>query len=349
MRFYKELHKYYCGIDLHAKKMYVCIVDEVGEIVLHKNIDCNADRFLRLIAPYRDNLVVGVECMFCWYWLADLCEREDIKFILGHALYMKAVSGGKAQNDKIDSERIARLIKSGMFPMSFVYPSNMRATRDLMRRRLYFVNKRAELLAHLRMTHQQYNINVTGKKLRFKCNREGLTSSFEDASIRQMIETESTLVDHYNKEIYKLETHIKNAAKSDATNRILYSVLKTFPGIGDVLALTILYEIYDISRFPTVGKFASYARLVKPKKTSAGKSKGGGGSKVGNRHLKWAFSEAAILMIRNSEAGKQVLARFQKKRSKAKSLSCLAHKIGRSIYFMMEKKSCYDEDKFLTC
>ena len=130
MRFYTKTHKHYCGIDLHAKKMFVCILDAEGTVVLHRNITTSPEDFLKVIAPFREDLAVGVECMFAWYWLADLCSREDIEFVLGHALYMKAVHGGKVKNDKIDSQKIAGLLRGGMFPMAYVYPPEMRATRS---------------------------------------------------------------------------------------------------------------------------------------------------------------------------------------------------------------------------
>lgn len=157
MRFYKNRHKYYCGIDLYAKTMYVCVIDGDGKVLKHRNISCNPQEFLNAIASYREDIVIGVECVFCWYWLADVCAKENIPFVLGHALYMKAIHGGKAKNDKIDSEKIALLIRAGMLPQAYVYPQKMRGTRDLMRRRLFFVHRRAELLSHIKMTFQQYS------------------------------------------------------------------------------------------------------------------------------------------------------------------------------------------------
>jgi hypothetical protein len=98
MRFYNQAHRFYCGIDLHARSMYLCILDEAGAIVLHKNLATSPEAFLQAIAPFRDGLAVAAECMFAWYWVADLCAAEGIPFILGHALYMKAIHGGKTKN-----------------------------------------------------------------------------------------------------------------------------------------------------------------------------------------------------------------------------------------------------------
>ena len=120
MRFYTQQHRFYCGVDLHARTMYLCILDAAGQVVYGKNLAAEPDAFLQAVAPFRDGLVVAVECLFCWYWLADLCAKEDIAFVLGHALYMKAVHGGKAKNDKIDAGKIARLLRGGTVPQAYV-------------------------------------------------------------------------------------------------------------------------------------------------------------------------------------------------------------------------------------
>ena len=114
MRFYNRPHQYYCGIDLHVKTMYVCILDATGQVLVHRNMPSTPEALLEVVAPYRDDLVVAAECMFTWYWLADVCAAEGILFVLGHALAMKAIHGGKAKNDKIDSQKIAVLLRGGI-------------------------------------------------------------------------------------------------------------------------------------------------------------------------------------------------------------------------------------------
>jgi hypothetical protein len=149
MRFYNQQHRFYCGVDLHARTMYVCILDQAGTILLHENLASDPKAFRKAIAPYRDGLVVAAECMFAWYWLADLCQDEGIAFVLGHALYMKAIHGGKTKNDKIDSFKIATLLRGGTLAIAYVYPKGMRETRDLLRRRSFLVRHRALLVAHI--------------------------------------------------------------------------------------------------------------------------------------------------------------------------------------------------------
>src|SRR5512138_2690925 len=165
MRFYTQQHKHYCGIDLHARMMYLCVLDGNGAVLLSRNIECSPKAFLCTVKSFREDVVVGVECMFTWYWLADLCQKEGIRFVLGHALYMKAIHGGKAKNDKIDSARIAGLLRGGMCPLAHVYPAAMRSTRDLLRRRQYLVRRQSELLAHVQNTNSQWNLPQFTKKL----------------------------------------------------------------------------------------------------------------------------------------------------------------------------------------
>jgi hypothetical protein len=214
MNFYTRQHKHYCGIDLHAKAMYVCIRDQAGTILVHKNLPTTPEAFLRIIAPYREDVVVGVECMFTWYWVADLCQKEGIAFVLGHALYMKAIHGGKAKNDKIDAHKIAVLLRGGMMPQAYVYPSEMRATRDLLRRRCHLARKRAELLAHIHNTNSQYNLPEIGKRLANKANREGVADHFPDPSVHKAIEVDVSLIDHYDQLLGEVELYLTRSAKA---------------------------------------------------------------------------------------------------------------------------------------
>src|SRR5215831_13957959 len=122
MRFYTQEHRFYAGVDLHTRTLHLCTLDHTGAIVYDRNLPCRPDAFLRAVAPFRDGLVVGAACLFAWYWLADLCAREGIPFLIGHALYMKLIHGGKAKNDRIDAGKIARLLRGGNFPLAYAYP-----------------------------------------------------------------------------------------------------------------------------------------------------------------------------------------------------------------------------------
>jgi transposase len=345
MRFYTKQHKFYCGIDLHTKKMYVCILDESGEIRLHRNIRTARDVFLSVIDPFREDIVVSVECMFTWYWISDLCAAEGIPFVLGHALYMKAIHGGKAKNDKIDSHKIAVLLRGGMIPMAYTYPARMRATRDLLRRRNHLMRKRAELYAHIQNTRSQYNLSDYLGRIAKAQNRQGVVEQFEEPCVQKMIHADLAVIEAYDPIIAKMERDIISMANHH--DPVAYALLKSIPGIGRILGLVILYEIETIKRFPSVQDFVSYCRLVKCTKESNGKTYSSSGKKIGNSHLKWAFSEAAVLFLKGNEPGKQYLNRLTNKHGKGKALSILAHKMGRAVYFMLKNKQAFDQKKFL--
>jgi transposase len=287
--------------------MYVCILNQDGEILVHRNMPAGPEPFLKAIAPYRADLVVCVECIFTWYWLADLCGREGIPFVLGHALYMKAIHGGKAKNDKIDAHKIAVLLRGGMLPQAYVYPAGMRATRDLLRRRMHLMRKRAELLAHIQNTNSQYNLPEIGRKIAYKANRAGIAERFPDPAVQKNIEVDLALIGHYDQLLRDMELSVLKTAKQHDAHTLY--LLRTVPGIGEILSLVLLYEIHDIQRFPRVQDFVSYCRLVKCAKESAGKRYGTSGTKMGNAYLKWAFSEAAVLFLRANPAGQHAHAR----------------------------------------
>jgi hypothetical protein len=151
--------------------------------------------------------VVAVECIFTWYWLADLCAQQGIPFVLGHALYMKAIHGGKAKNDKIDSQKIDALLRGGMLPQAYVYPAERRATRDLLRRRTHLMRKRSELLSHMQNTNSQYNVPEIGKKVAYKANRQGVAERFEEAAVQKTIEVDLALITYDDERLKDLELY----------------------------------------------------------------------------------------------------------------------------------------------
>jgi transposase len=346
MRFYTQQHRFYCGVDLHARTISLCILDEHGRFLHQATIAATPTAVLDAIAPYRDGLVVGCECMFAWYWLADLCAAEQIPFVLGHALYLKAIHGAKTKNDKIDARKLATLLRGGAFPQAYVYPKGMRETRDLLRRRTFLVRQRSHLLAHLVNTNSQYNLPPLSQKLCYARNRGAidLPARFDDASVRRSIETDLALVDALDEQVRSLELYLTRSAKVDDPQA--YHRLRSIPGVGPVLALVLLYEIHDVKRFDAVGQFLSYARLVRCAHESAGKKVGSGGRRIGNAHLRWAFGEAACLLLRESAAAKKWLARKERKSGKARALGALAAKLGRAVYHLLRKQEAFDAKRF---
>jgi transposase len=346
MRFYDRQHGFYAGVDLHARTLHLCVLDSAGSVVLDVNLPCRPDAFLGAIAPFRKDVIVGCECMFGWYWLSDLCHKEKVPFLIGHALYMKAIHGAKAKNDRIDANKIARLLRGGNFPLAYVYPAGMRETRDLLRRRTFLVRQRSGLMTHLQILNAQYNLPPFPKKLSFAANRAEMdvAARFPEPSVRRNACADLAVIDCLDEQIAGLELYLTRTAKVDDVQT--YHRLQSIPGVGKVLALVLLYEVHDVKRFAGVGQFLSYCRLVRCAHESAGKVLGSGGKKIGNSHLRWAFGEAACLFLRGSERARAWKQKQQKKRGEAKALAILAAKLARAVYHLWRKAEAFDEQRF---
>jgi transposase len=346
MRCYTTAHRFYAGVDLHARTLFVHVLDHKGQTVFEHDLPADPKAFLAALRPYRKDLVVGCECMFAWYWLADLCADHEIPFALGHALYMRMIHGGKTKTDRIDAGKLASMLRGGLFPLAYAYPKAKRQTRDLLRRRSFFVRQRSQLLTHVVNTNTQFNLPPLTKKLTYAANRTGdLVERFADPSTKLAVTADLALIDSYDERIAELERYLVPHAKVD--DPVTFGLLRTVPGIGQVLGLTLLYEVDDIKRFPEPGHFLSYARLVRCPHASAGKAKGTGGKKIGNAHLKWAFSEAACLLLRACPAARSWMQRRERKKGKKKALSILEAKLGRTVYHLWRKQVPFDLKRFL--
>jgi transposase len=218
----------------------------------------------------------------------------------------------------IDSEKIAAMPRGGMFPMAYAYPKQMRATRDLLRRREYFVRHQAELYTHIENTNSQYNFDATLETRRMKSAvyRRTLPERFSDSLAQKTIHADLFLADAFHVLIADLEKELQTQASAHDPRAL--ALLRTIPGIGDTLSLVMLYEIHDIHRFPAVG----------------------------NVHLKWAFSEAAVSFLRKNEPAQKMHQKLVAHYGKAKALSLIAQKLGRTVYAMLRHDEPFDTNMF---
>lgn len=269
MDYYITTTKYNCGIDLHSRQMYICVMDKDGQILLHTNIKGNDfNFFLKKVAPYRANMTVVCESTFNWYWLADACCASNIEFVLAHALYLKHIHGGKNKNDKIDSKKLAHLLRANLIPPAYVYPVEHRPMRALFRQRMNYVWERASLMGHLKMNQYAEGIAPSSRTNHKRDDWEqDILDQYTDPILKIAVQSDIAMICSYDTQIKLIET--KLAEKTKKLFERDYAVLQSVPGIGVILSLTILLEIDTISRFPTVKDFLSYCRLVKGSVASA--------------------------------------------------------------------------------
>jgi transposase len=222
----------------------------------------------------------------------------------------------------------------------------MRATRDLLRRRCHLVRKRAELLAHIHNTNSQYSLPEIGKKRAYKANREGVEDPFPAPSVRTTIEVDIALSEPYDKLLGEVELSITRSAKAHEVQT--FARLQSIPGVGQILALVLLSEIQDSTRFPRGQDFVSYCRVVKCAKESGGKRLGTSGKKIGNVHLRWAFAEAGVVFLRHNPPGKEYFAQLEHHHGKATALTVLAHKLAWAVYDKLAREQACDLKRFVS-
>ena len=345
MRYLSHTASSYVGVDLHARTLFVCVLDHAGTVRLSKNLPAKPEPFLTAVAPYRPDLVVGCECVHTWYWLADTCRRETIPFALGHAFGIKAVHASKTKSDAHDAEVLARLLKGGNFPLAYAYPSERRGLRDLLRTRLRLVRHRAEVYGHIHTVRRQLNLVPVGSDVKSVSKRDAIAADIPDVHCQRGVTAYLNLLGPLDTEIRRLERDIEVAAEEHYPTEL--AALQTIPGVGRILSLTILLEIDTVTRFDTRQQFCSYARLITPKQESGGKIVGVGNAKSGNAWLKWAFSEAAVLSAQKDERMKKCLAKLQSRHGSGKGVSILAHKLGRVVYHLLHTKQVFDVERFV--
>ncbi len=347
MKYYTTTTEYNCGIDLHTRQMYICVMNRAGEVLVHRNIrDNNFEFFLKLVAPYKDDLTVTCESCFVCFWLADACEDAGIQFVLAHAYYVKSIAMNKHKNDKEDARELAECLRTNRIPPAYVCPRNLRPVRKLLRRRNKYVKNRAELTGHstcevMAAGHQPLSISSNSKEKW----RDGIRDSFDDPLESFTADAELFMIESYDRVIMQMEQRIEKYAKDFQLQN--YRLLRTVPGIGKILALTILYEAIDIKRFPTVQDFVSYSRLVAGTNESGGKDFGGKGRKMGNPYLKWAFMQAAILGKRVDPKLSAYYEKLNRKKGKHVANAIIAAKIARAVYFMLNRKTGFSPEMLM--
>ena len=336
---------YYCGVDMHAKTSYFCILNRAGEIECKRNLENNFKTVKGFLQPFLPDVAVGCESTYNYYWLSDGCLEANIRFYLGHALYMKAISGNKKKNDPLDAFTIANLLRTSYFPEAYPYPPEMRATRDLLRRRHRLMRMRAEAYTHIQLVFHQHGLtDLESKQVQDKKHRRLLIERFRQEDIRSNIATDLDVIDALDPLIAALESQITHHAKHHRPRD--YAILLTMPGIGKIFALNILYEMGSVDRFKTVQKFSSYSRVVKCERTSNNKSKGSKNQKIGNPYLKWAMSQI-IMAATTSEAIAKYANRLENKYGRRRARAQIAHKFAVAIYYMLKNGEEFNEQRFL--
>lgn len=199
------------------------------------------------------------------------------------------------------------------------------------------MRNRAALLAHVHNTNSPYHLPAISKHIAYKANRDGLAERFAEPAVQQNIAVDLALLGYDAQRLNDVELcMVKTAKQHDPAP---FYRLQSVPGGGKILRLVLLDAIHDSYRCPRVQDCVASCRLVKCAKASAGKRYGTSGTKIGNASLQWAFSEAAVLFLRDNPAGQKYLSKLEKKQGTGKALTSLAPKLARAGYYLLQRQT----------
>jgi len=331
--------KTYAGIDLHSSNSFIGILDEQDTRLFSKRLPNHLENILSALEPYRESLeAVVVESTYNWYWLVDGLMDNGYRVHLANPSAIQQYEGLKSTDDEWDSFWLAHMKRLGILPEGYIYPKESRPIRDLLRRRMLFVRQRtAQILSLQTMFSRVKGHTISGTRIK-QLKEEDLQEIFDSEYTLLTAQEQIEIIGFLKKAIRRIEQRIK----SELSLKKEFEMLLTIPGIGTILALTIMLEVGDIHRFKKVGNYTSYCRCVSSNRQSNGKKKGEGNRKNGNKYLSWAYVEAANFSKRYCPHAQKY---YQRKASKTKNvvaIKALGHKLARASYYIMRDKVPYD-------
>ena len=334
--------KLYAAIDLHSTNNVTVVIDEQDRVVYQKRLPNDLALILKELSVYQSELEgIVVESTYNWYWLVDGLMEQGYKLHLANTAAIQQYEGLKYTDDHSDARWLAHMLRLGVLPEGHIYPRADRPVRDLLRKRSQLVRQRTTNLLSI----QNLLTRNTGSSM--KANRvKGLDVQQVDellpnGDLALAVKANLSVMSSADEQVQLLEQTVTQRVKLSPQ----FSFLKTVPGIGQILALTIMLETGDIGRFSSVGNFASYCRCVGSQKISNGKKKGQGNTKNGNKYLAWAFVEAAHFAI---QFNSKIKSFYQRKKAKTKvvvAIKAVAHKLCRACYYIMKDRVAFNVTK----
>lgn len=338
---------FYAGIDLHSTNSSLAVMDLNGRRVFKKKVANQGELILSALEKFKHELVgVVVESTYNWYWLVDLMAENGYAVHLANPCAIRKYSGLKHSDDEHDAFWLADMLRLGILPVGYIYPKEERPVRDLLRKRGHLVRLRTSLILSLQnIVARNFSIKISSNDIK-RLTENTVAPLFKSSAELAMAGSVSKqMIDGFTQAIRMVETSVEQKVKLKDE----YRELLTMPGIGKILALTIMLETGPISRFPKVGNYSSYCRKVSSKWTSNEKSKGKGNVKNGNKYLAWAFSEAAEMARRLDERCRAYYNRKKQKTNFMIAHQALSHKLTRAAYYVMKEQTSFEPEKLFAC
>lgn len=332
----------YAGIDLHSNNIYLGVIDHDNQRHFSKRLPNKIDTIKNALQPFKNNLGgIAVESTYNWYWLVDGLQDDGYPVHLANPSATQQYKGIKHSDDKSDAFWLAQMLRLGILPEGYIYPKAERYTRDLLRRRLLYVRQRTtHILSFKSMASRSLGINISANAVK-KLTPPDAQRLFEHEHLALAGSYAIATIAFLSSQIESIEKQVLACVKLKPQ----FASLLTVPGIGNILAMTIMFEVGNIARFPKAGNYASYCRCVKSEKISNEKKKGSGNRKNGNKYLSWAYVEAANAAIRHYPKVQQFYNRKVSATNKTVGRKALANKLARASFYIMRDQVAYDESK----
>jgi transposase len=334
--------KLYAAIDLHSDNNVTVVIDEHDRVVYQKRLPNDLALILKEFSVYRTELQgIVVESTYNWYWLVDGLMEQGYRVHLANTAAIQQYEGLKYTDDHSDARWLAHLLRLEVLPQGYIYPRADRPVRDLLRKRSQLVRQRTtNLLSIQNLMTRNTGSSLSANQIK-GLDVQQVDELLPNGDLALAVKANLLVMCSADEQTKILERTVTQRVEL----RPQFSFLKTVPGIGQILALTIMLETGDIRRFSNVGNFASYCRCVGSQKISNGKKKGKGNTKNGNKYLSWAFVEAANFAIRFNAKIKSF---YQRKKAKTKivvAIKAVAHKLCRACYYIMRHHIAFDVTK----
>lgn len=330
---------YTVGIDLHKHSFTYVMLDSRGQISRREKVAIHAKSVERFLEQLPGKCETTLEATSSWGWLADVLQDRGHKVHLAHPLKVKVIAECRAKTDKVDAEALARLTVVGWLPEAYLAPAAVRQYRRLLRHRGALVSQRTQLKNRVRALLAQYPfVEVDLSRAFSQKSRRALRHIELPQGDQRCLNSLLDTMDALDDRIKETEAWIAEQMPADAqADRI-----RQIPGIGLILAHTILAEIGDIQRFKSAKALCSFAGLVPTVRASAEHVFYGRLTKQGSRWLRWALIEAAVHAAGKVPQWKISTANLRARKGVKAARVEIARKIAKAIYHMLKEHRDFD-------
>ena len=336
------MYPFYLGIDLHLKRTYMVLMDDKGEVIDKGRIsNQEISEYLQEKVP-RETYAV-LEATRNWPFMYDLLNEHVQQVDLVHAKGVRAIANAAVKTDQIDASVLAHLARMNYIPKAYAASKEMRDLRQLLRHREWMVNQRSKAKNRIHAVLAAYNLVSPVTDLFGVAGREYLHEVMETElrpAASKVIEDHLAMIDHLTERIHALEKSIFLNEKQDH----IVKLLKSMPGVGRLIALILLAEVGDISRFHSPKSLCSWAGLTPKVHSSDAVVQHGHITKEGSRYLRSAMVQAATTACRVSSKWYRVHEHMALRCGRRAARVAVARRLLTVIYYMWKKDRPYQEN-----